>query len=69
MDMSFLIATIPGREASLDKLVTSIHEKCGRIASSMKYEIRLGFDNREMSIGKKRQQLLESASGKYLYLS
>jgi len=66
LDMTFLIATIPGREASLDKLVSSLHEKCARIAPSMKYEIRLGFDNREMSIGKKRQQLLESATGKYL---
>lgn len=66
LDMTFLIATIPGREASLQRLVSSIHEKCRQIAPEMKYDIQIAFDNREMSIGKKRQQLLESATGKYL---
>jgi hypothetical protein len=41
---SALIATIPGREASLQRLVNGIHEKIARIAPDMKYEIRLAFD-------------------------
>lgn len=64
-DMSFLIPTIPGREPSLQRLVASIHEKMGRIAADLKYEIRLGFDNREMSIGMKRQGMVQAAKGKY----
>jgi len=63
---SALIATMPGREKSLQNLITSIREKCGRIAPEMKFEICLSYDNRETSIGKKRQYLLEQAKGKYL---
>ena len=63
---SLLIATIPGREGSLQRLVDSVHEKCRRVAPDMIYEICLSFDNRESSIGKKRQYLLEQAKGKYL---
>ena len=66
VDMSFLIATIPGREASLTRLVESIHEKMARIAPHTKYHIDLGFDNRETSIGMKREGLVQNAKGKYL---
>lgn len=63
---SVLIATIPGREQSLQKLINSVREKCARIAPDLKFEFCLAYDNREMSIGKKRQYLLEQAKGKYL---
>ena len=63
---SVLIATIPGREQSLQNLMNSIREKCGRVAPDMKYEICLSYDNRETSIGRKRQYLLEQAKGRYL---
>lgn len=65
-DWSALIATIPGREDALRRLVESIHEKVARICPTLRYEICIEFDNREMSIGKKRQKLLENAKGKYL---
>lgn len=65
-DWSVLIPTIAGREASLQKLVASLHEKKGRICPELRMEVKLAYDNREMSIGNKRQKLLQSASGKYV---
>ena len=65
-DWSVLIPTIPGREERLQKLCKDIYEKAGRIAPNLKIEICLDFDNRESSVGTKRQRLLEKASGKYL---
>ncbi len=64
-DVTFLIPTITGRERSLQNLMTSIREKMGRIAPHLRYKISLAFDNREMSVGMKRQNLLQTAEGKY----
>jgi hypothetical protein len=64
-DVTFLIPTIAGREASLQNLMASIREKMGRIAPHLRYKINLAFDNREMSVGLKRQNLLQAAEGKY----
>ncbi len=64
-DISFLVPTIPGRDASLQRLLQSIHEKMGRIAPGLRYEIRLGFDNKEASVGRKRDNLLQASKGKY----
>ena len=65
-DWSILIPTIPGREDGLRRLIDSIHEKIARIYPELRYEIRVEFDNREASVGKKRQKLLQAAKGKYL---
>jgi hypothetical protein len=65
LEMTFLIPTIPGREGSLQRLVASIHEKMGRIAPSLRYSIDIGFDNREMSIGSKRQMMIQRSQAKY----
>ena len=64
-DMSFLIPTIAGREASLVHLTAMIHEKMARLAPHLRYIIETQFDNREMSVGMKRQHLLQNAQGKY----
>ena len=64
-DVSFLIPTISGREASLVHLTSMIHEKMGRIAPHLRYRIDMSFDNREASVGMKRQHLLQNAQGKY----
>jgi hypothetical protein len=64
--VSFLIPTIAGRENSLKNLMASIREKMGRIASDIKYEIAVDFDNREVSIGMKRQRMIDNAAGKYI---
>ena len=65
-DWSVLIPTIPGREAGLARLTQSIREKVARICPHLRYEFCVEFDNKEMSIGMKRQKLLDSAKGKYL---
>jgi hypothetical protein len=64
-DVTFLIPTIAGRETSLQNLMTSIRDKMSRIAPQLRYKINLAFDNREMSVGMKRQHLLQGAEGKY----
>ena len=65
-DWSVLIPTIPGREEKLRTLIASIQEKVGRICPELRLEICIAFDNRETSIGMKRQQLLAQANGRYL---
>jgi glycosyltransferase involved in cell wall biosynthesis len=65
-DWSILIATIPGREESLQRLISSIHEKRGRLCPELRVEVLVAFDNREATIGAKRQTLLDKARGKYL---
>lgn len=65
-DWSVLIPTIPGREKKLRCLVADIREKLERICPELRVEFCVAFDNREMSIGLKRQQLLNQAKGKYL---
>ena len=64
-DWSVLIPTIPGREASLMRLVGSVREKVGRICTSVRVEFCLAFVNRETSVGMKRQQLVQNAKGRY----
>ena len=65
-DWTVLIPTMPGRESSLKQLTDSIHEKMMRICPDIRYEIRVGFDNKESTIGVKRQALLQAAEGKYV---
>jgi hypothetical protein len=65
-ELSILIPTMPGRETSLKRLTESIHEKMARICPDIRYEIRIGFDNREWTVGAKRQALLQAAEGKYV---
>lgn len=65
-DWSILIPTIPGRDTVLIRLVDSIREKIARLCPALRYQLCINFDNREMSIGMKRQKLLEEAKGKYL---
>jgi hypothetical protein len=65
-DWSVLIPTMTGREDSVKWLITSINEKKNRVCPGLKIEICLSFDNKEISIGKKRQQLMQDARGKYM---
>ncbi len=65
-DWSVLIPTIPGREASLQSLLTSIREKVTRLCPDLRVEYCIKFDNRELSVGKKRDLLLQGAQGKYM---
>ncbi len=65
-DVSFLIPTIVGRESSLQNLMSSIREKMARLTPDLRYELCVDFDNRETSIGNKRQRLMDVAKGKYM---
>jgi hypothetical protein len=65
-DWSVLIPTIPGREDGLRNLLSSIREKLSRIAPDLRVEYCVLFDNREMSIGMKREELLQKCLGKYM---
>jgi hypothetical protein len=65
-DWSVLIPTIPGREASLQALLDSLREKVARLAPGLRMDINVNFDNREKSIGVKREELLQGAKGKYM---
>jgi hypothetical protein len=64
-DWSLLIATIPGREQSLQRLLQAINERRAVLCPDLRIEICIAFDNREKKIGTKRQELLQSAKGKY----
>jgi glycosyltransferase involved in cell wall biosynthesis len=65
-DWSVLVPTIPGREESLQSLLASIREKVARLAPHLRVEYCINFDNREKSIGTKRNELLQGAKGKYM---
>jgi hypothetical protein len=65
-DWSVLIPTIPGREQSLERLLAAIREKVARLAPNLRVEYCINFDRREKSIGRKREELLQGAKGKYM---
>jgi hypothetical protein len=65
-DWSVLIPTIVGRETSLRTLLESVREKVARIAPDLRVEYCIELDNREMSVGMKREKLLQKANGKYM---
>lgn len=65
-DWSVLIATMTGREQTLERLLDSLHEKLRRLAPGLRVEVCLEYDAKEQSIGVKRQSLLQRARGKYV---
>jgi len=65
-DWTILIPTIPGREQSLQKLIGTVRRLSRQICPQLKVVIRLGFDDRKISIGAKRQQMLQAAEGRYV---
>ena len=65
-DWSILIPTLVERSTKLNALINSINEKRQRLCPDLKIEFCISCDNREKSIGKKRDELLKSAKGKYM---
>jgi hypothetical protein len=65
-DWSILIPTLVERSKKFNHLVTSINEKRQRICPDLKIEFCISCDNREKSVGKKREELLKNAKGKYM---
>jgi hypothetical protein len=66
VDGTIMIPTIPGREQKLQHLIQSIHEFRQRICPALHIAIAVGFDNCEVSIGTKRQNMLQAAEGRYM---
>lgn len=64
-DLSILIATLVERRAQCERLKETIREKFQRICPELRLELVERVDNREESIGLKRQHLLQNAKGKY----
>jgi hypothetical protein len=65
-DWSILIPTLVERTNTFNRLMTSLREKHQRICPNLKIEFCVALDNRQKSIGSKRQDLLDQAKGKYL---
>jgi glycosyltransferase involved in cell wall biosynthesis len=60
--LSILIPTVVGREEKLERLLSILNSQ-GEFPS---VEILIEKDNKEISIGSKRQELLEKAKGEYV---
>jgi len=65
-DLSILIPTLVERDAQRETLLASIREKLGRLAPTLRVEFCIDRDNRQTSIGVKRERLKKGAKGKYL---
>ena len=65
-DLSILIPTLIERDGQRERLLVSIREKLGRLAPTLRVEFCIDRDNRQTSIGLKRQRLKKGAKGKYL---
>lgn len=66
VDWTIMIPTIPGRERSLQTLITQIRTLSQQICPQLRVSIRLGFDDRKITIGAKRDQMLQAAEGRYM---
>ena len=66
MTLSILIPTIEERETSFNELVEELGKQINENGYSREIEIVSKSDSKEISIGKKRQQLLEVAKGDYV---
>lgn len=72
MKLSILIPTVVGREAKLQRLMDVLDPQFDELVKEsihtgeMPVEIIIDKDNKEVSIGAKRQRLIEKALGEYI---
>lgn len=64
--LSIMIPTTPDREQMLYDLLSNLHEQIDGINGRDSIEILVELDNRELSVGEKRQRLLERAKGEWV---
>lgn len=64
--LSIMIPTTPDREKMLYNLLSNLHEQIDEINARDSIEILVELDNRELSVGEKRQRLLERAKGEWV---
>lgn len=62
IQLAILIPTIVGREKQLSKLIDSLNAQIGSYAD---IAVQIACDNKELSIGSKRQQLIDNCEAKY----
>ena len=65
MNLSVLIPTVVGREAQFETLFLSLQSQINEYGLSQQVEIVAASDNKEISIGKKRDCLYKMATGKF----
>lgn len=65
MILSILIPTVNGRENQLERLTGSINAQIADLKAESKVEIIVMKDNKEISIGEKRNRLYAAASGEF----
>lgn len=63
--ISICIPTVIGREESFDKLITEINRQIIELEAEKKIEVIFYKDNKEISIGEKRDKLYKRCKGKY----
>ena len=64
LDLSVCILSLIERKDQLDKLITNLNNYIKK--STLKVEILTNVDNREKSVGQKRNELVDQAQGKYI---
>jgi len=64
-DLSILIPTLVERRLQCERLKATLREKFARLCPGLRLEILEALDNRELSVGLKRRNLLAAANGKY----
>ena len=64
-DISILIPTMPSRRFVLDKLLNEINRQIEECSRTIKIEVLIDCDEGQKSVGKKRNDLLKLAKGKY----
>lgn len=64
--LSILICSIQSRAGMLGALLREIQRQIDEINMQDQVEVRVNLDNKEKSTGKKRQELLELATGKFV---
>lgn len=62
MKLTIAICTIPSRKSLFDRLVSHLKSQ----SASKEFEVISDCDNKTISVGVKRQKLLEAASGDYV---
>jgi glycosyltransferase involved in cell wall biosynthesis len=65
MTLSILICSLTSRNDKLNLLLAELRRQCVEL-NAIDVEVLVNADNKEKTTGKKRQELLESAQGKYI---
>lgn len=63
--LSICIPTVYGREDSFNKLITEINKQISELKAEEKVELIVEKDNKEISIGKKRNNMYLKCNGEY----